>query len=101
MAPPLYNQASVCVGERAAHPVPDCPHLRRSQLAPAQLARLSHHLGGTQVCEDAKYLLYFYVIILRETFYCESILWILMVYHLSYLLSQAPDRNPKTRPSKK
>jgi hypothetical protein len=76
MAPPLNTQASVCAGERAAHPVPDCPHLRRGQLAPAQLARLSHHLGGSQVCEIAKFLVYFYVIILRKTCHRESLLCI-------------------------
>jgi hypothetical protein len=74
MAPPLYTQAAVCTGKRAAHPVPDCPHLRRGQLAPAQLARLSHHLGGSQVCQKAKFLFYFYVIILRKTLYRQSML---------------------------
>ncbi len=64
----LYTQAAVCAGERAAHPVPDCPHLRRGELAPAQLARFSHHLGGTQVCEIANFLVYFYVIRLRKYF---------------------------------
>jgi hypothetical protein len=70
---PLYTQAAICAGERAAHPVPDSPHLRGGQLAPAQLARLSHHLGGTQVCEIAKFLLYFHVIILRNIFLKISI----------------------------